>query len=407
MRILWLCNIVLPELAGEFGFRKVHVGGWMTGAWEQMKSIPDMELGICVPIIDENRMKEGIFSNYHYYSFHFEGKCACLDLQFHDFEHILEDFKPDVVHIWGTEYQHSYSMIKMCQRYGLKDKVIVNVQGLVAVYAKHLRIGLPEEVFASREIKDLYNDFIQRGELEEETLREAQYVMGRTCWDQGCVTLVNPKAEYIYCGEILRKEFYEAMGRWNLDDCEPHSIFISQANYPIKGFHLVLEELGILNQLYSDLTIYVAGQFPQKDESEYGRYIYSEIKKYHLKESLHFVGKLSADEMISYYCKANVFLSASTIENSSNSVCEAMMIGLPVVASCVGGLQSIIEHGKSGFLYPLNEPYMMRTYIMSIFDNSELARNLSKQATDFVREYNNIERITKTIIDTYRRLSCE
>ena len=37
MRVLWLCNIVLPELCEEIGLRKTNIGGWITGMWQELK----------------------------------------------------------------------------------------------------------------------------------------------------------------------------------------------------------------------------------------------------------------------------------------------------------------------------------------------------------------------------------
>ena len=65
--------------------------------------------------------------------------------------------------------------------------------------------------------------------------------MGRTTWDQACTYLINPKVKYHFCNETLRSEFYK--DRWKVENCNKHTIFISQASYPIKGFHKFLEAL--------------------------------------------------------------------------------------------------------------------------------------------------------------------
>ena len=51
------------------------------------------------------------------------------------------------------------------------------------------------------------------------------------------------------------------------------------------------------------------------------------------------------------FANSHIFHS-SYIENSPNSVGEAQMVGVPVVASRVGGTDSMVEHGKTGFMYP-------------------------------------------------------
>ena len=58
MRVLWVCNVVIPEISDEFGFKRRNVGGWLSGMWNQIRKNPQINLGICVPIIDYEKMKE-------------------------------------------------------------------------------------------------------------------------------------------------------------------------------------------------------------------------------------------------------------------------------------------------------------------------------------------------------------
>ena len=87
-----------------------------------------------------------------------------------------------------------------------------------------------------------------------------------------------------------------------------------------------------------------------------------------------FLGYLSEGEMCERYLKSHVFVSASSIENSSNSVAEAMLLGMPIVASAVGGVPDMLEDRKEGFLYQSDASYMLAHYIMKMFDNDEIAK---------------------------------
>ena len=78
--------------------------------------------------------------------------------------------------------------------------------------------------------------------------------------------------------------------------------------------------------------------------------------------------------------KWRMCLSVSTVENSSNSICEAMLIGTPTIGSFVGGVSSLITHKQDGFLYQCNEPEMLAYYIEQIFEDDILATELSKNA---------------------------
>ena len=106
MKILWLCNIVLPELCENFGLKKTNAGGWLTGMWQELKKIENIELGICVPIIDKFRRKDGQKDNYLYFSFPYQREKNISEEQKKRFEEILEEFTPDIIHIWEIGRAH-------------------------------------------------------------------------------------------------------------------------------------------------------------------------------------------------------------------------------------------------------------------------------------------------------------
>ena len=409
MRVLWLCNIVMPELAGIFGFKKQNVGGWLVGAWEELKKTNDIELGLCVPVRNPSRVKDGVVNGYNYYSFLMVSDefCITIDSQIERFKVIIESFKPDIVHVWGTEYEHAYSMVQACKALNIIDRVLVNIQGLLTYCNKVYSDGIPEDIINkninNKSIKTERKFFEKGSELEKTLIADVKNVVGRTDWDKACVFDMNPAINYYYCGEILRQGFYNSP-KWSYDKCVHYRIFISQASYPLKGLHMVIEYLAKLRQKWADMEIVIAGEDVTKKQTGYGDYLIHLIETYGMKNEIHFVGVLDEDEMIRQYLSANIFLSASLMENSSNSVSEAMMIGTPVVASFVGGIPSVIQHGKSGLMYPVNEAYVMAHYIDELFGNPVKAETISKNEIVRAEAYNNKRMNGDTLINIYMQM---
>lgn len=91
------------------------------------------------------------------------------------------------------------------------------------------------------------------------------------------------------------------------------------------------------------------------------------LKKYNIQERFEFEGFLSADEMKQLLLESNVFVCPSSIENSPNSLGEAMILGVPCVASDVGGISDMLTHNEEGFLYPFDDSYKMAFYIRKTF----------------------------------------
>src|SRR5690606_29593717 len=120
----------------------------------------------------------------------------------------------------------------------------ISIQGLVSVYAKHYMANLPYEIQRKYSFRDFIKQdnliqqqekFKMRGLLEIEAIKNTRYIIGRTTWDKACASQMNPNSRYFKCNETLRGEFYIHV--WNQKKCEKHSIFTSQASYPIKGIH--------------------------------------------------------------------------------------------------------------------------------------------------------------------------
>lgn len=400
MKILWLCNIVLPDFCDEFGFKKNVFGGWLSGMLTELQKSSDIEIGFVFPIIDKKYLKNGILNNCKYYSVHSEinsyQHIDYSDKMVNEFEYILKDFNPDIIHIWGTEYPHSGAMLKACEKNGLVENVIINIQGLISICAKHYSTCIPNEYIkiktnSYKSIDEDRNLFIERGKVEVETLKKAKHVIGRTEWDKACINLINSKTKYHFCNEILRETFYENRGKWSLDTCEKKSIFISQASYPIKGLHIALDALRIVSDEYPDVHLYIGGNditCPDKNNEikPYGQYIKILIDEYNLKNKVTFTGILSEEDMCKKYLNSNLFISSSLIENSPNSIGEAMMLGVPIISSNVGGVNSFIKHRESGLLYQVDASYMLAYHIKEIFEDEKLVNCLSNNAKINARE---------------------
>ena len=393
MRVLWVCNVMLPEIAVELGKPAPAIGGWMSGLLHAMVQSDEVQLGICYPACGEPAVS-GETKAFSYYSF---TQNALILNQYepmieNQLKDIMARFQPDLVHIFGTEYVHTLAAVKA---FGKPEHTVIGIQGMVSVYAKHFMNGVPERICRGCTFRDIVkrdnlyhqrDSFYKRGVFEEEAIRMAGHVIGRTDWDLACTQQINPLGRYHFCNETLRDSFYEA--RWSYEKCDPYTIFVSQGSYPIKGFHYVLEAMPEILKREPRAKVYVAGgDITRADSlkdrlrmSSYGRYIRELIQQYGLEDKVIYTGFLSELEMRERFLKAHVFVSPSTIENSPNSVGEAMLLGMPVVSSDVGGVKNMMTHEKEGYVYACDAPYMLAHYVGKIFEDSQLAQRMGQAA---------------------------
>jgi glycosyltransferase involved in cell wall biosynthesis len=418
MRILWLCNIPLPIIAQNLSLSNALSGGWLVGLSNDLMQVPQIELAICFPTIKARGLTSGKINNMQYYcipqnrnSFtKYDARTETL------FMNVLSDYSPQIIHIWGTEFPHTLAMVKACKNVGIDRKVVISIQGLVSVIYRHYLKSLPNKICNRHSLRDFIRQdslkqaqekLRKRGIYEIEALKNVENIIGRTDWDRACTELINPKAKYYFCNETLRDEFYKH--EWDINSCERNSIFMSQASSPIKGLHFMLEALSEIVKRYPNAHLYVAGNnitdtsslFAKAKISAYGNYLKSLIQKYNLENNVTFTGGLNESQMCERYLRSHVFVSASTIENSPNSIGEAMILGVPVISSDVGGVKNLMIHEIDGFIYQHDAPYMLTHYISELFGNDALALRFSENARDHAMRTHNRDVNTQTLISIY------
>lgn len=425
IKVLWVCNVPIPKIASAIGVKIPNVCGWLTGFADVLENNSQIELHISFPILGAEFMREGMVDNIHYYAFNqpkLYGFIPVEDqmrispkMEIH-IDEILRKVKPDILHSFGTEYPHSTVAIRL---FNCPERTIVNIQGLTSYIWMHYNNGIPYNEIKRFAIGNIVRGNMEsqarkmkrRGEFEAETLKLAGHIVGRTDWDRACTSQINPNAIYHFCNESLRSSFYS--DSWDDKECESHSIFMSQASYPVKGLQFVIRALPEIIRVYPDAHLYVAGNnliktdniYDKLKMSSFAKYIKKLITKEGLYDHITFTGNLSEKQMKEYYLKTNVFVLPSTIENSSNSLGEAMLLGVPCVSSDVGGVKNLLVHEKEGYIYQCDAPYMLAFYVKKVFSDSDVAKEMGRKAQEHAQITHDRERNIKTLLSIYENVS--
>lgn len=327
--------------------------------------------------------------------------------------------KPDLIHVFGTEGNHAWDVISSSARG--RAPVVVSVQGLVSVIAEHYLSGVPDKVIRRQTFRDLVRrdglraqqrGLRRQGEVEVRALRGADRIIGRTQWDMACASRLAPRVPYETCNENLRDQFLR--NEWHVDECIPHRIFITQGYYPIKGLHRLLDALAILVESFPDVSLHVAGSNPLRStaprdvrRSTYALHLKELITTHSLRDRVIFLGPLGERDMVQEYLDAHVHVVPSSIENSSNSLGEGLSLGVPTVASYVGGNPDFLHHGTNGFLYASDAPYMLAHYISTIFRDNSLSTRFSRESRTQAAQIFDPIRNTARLVDIYHRAIAE
>ena len=414
MKIVWLCNMI-PSAVNQS--RGGGGGLWLDHVLEDIRVQKDITLRLFCP----GGTETGRVDKQVEYVLFTEGEAHLYSEQLEErFYRELKAFQPDVIHIWGTEYGHTLAMVNAAQRLGLENRVAISIQGLCSIYARHYCEGVPEAVCHRYSLRDfLKRDnllgqqrrFTQRGKLECKALEKAGNVIGRTDWDRAITGQINPNRVYHFCNETLRQPFYE--DTWQYAACRKHRIFISSCAYAIKGFHYLLEAMPLVLAQYPDAEIAVTGDSFFKTsltaklrQDYYHRYLARLADQNKLGDRIRFLGALSAQQMKQAFLDCNVFVLPSTIENSPNSLGEAMLLGVPCVAADVGGVSNMLHPGQ-GYVYQSTAPYMLAHYIAEVFRQQERAEEMGAQARLQALETHNPEKNMRDLLEIYRVIAEE
>lgn len=422
MKVLWIVNILMPDLALEYGLKETVGGGWLVGLYTDLSKIANVELVICCPTDKKELNNEGSrIRETQYYFFERNVKPCLNEKTTNRFEEIIRIENPDIIHIWGTEYAHSLQAYYASEKLRMNERVVVSIQGLVSVYARHYYAGLSEKIVNSRtllecikrdNLRNRHDDFVKRGRFEAELIKKTNYVIGRTDWDKACTSQINDTVTYFHCNETLRPSFY--ISKWEYDKCEKHSIFFTQCSVPLKGFHILLDAMPLIKKDFPDAKIYITGNLiginstcSLKDrlkERTYDKYLSEKIRELGLSDSIVFLGPLDEIKMKEMYQKCNVFVLASSIENSPNSLGEAMILGTPCVAAHVGGVTSMIKQDEEGYVFDVNAPYMLAYYVCQVFKNKERISEMTEKARKHAQRTHNREENSNRIMQIYEEM---
>lgn len=415
MKILWLCNMMPGKVAEAVSGNKSSGGLWVDRVLEGLRRQENLKLHILCP----GEETQGVVDASCSYRTFALGLPYRYRPQLEEmFRLELEKFRPDAVHIWGTEYAHTLAMVNACEKENLLDHTLISIQGLCSVCAGHYEEGLPARVCRGFTLRDFLrqdnirqqrNKFALRGQLEVEALRKVRHVIGRTDWDRACTKEINPGAQYHFCNETMREDFYD--GQWRYEECRKHRIFASSCAYPVKGFHYLLEAFPEVVKRYPDATIAVTGKDPRKLPlyrlGSYQKYLISLMRKNGLEGKIEFLGGLSAEKMKAAYLEANAFVLPSTIENSPNSLAEAMLLGVPCVAADVGGVSNMLANREEGFVYQPTAPYMLAYYIDKVFAMEDRAEAMGQQARAHAEKTHSFGVNLDALLEIYRTVGKE
>lgn len=418
MKVFWITNIPIGRIAVEL-FNKPMGGLWMDAMLVQLRKTGKVDFAIATTTpTKETIQKEYEGINYYllpgghavYYK-RPEGEAKA------EWKSIFEKEKPDVLQIWGTEYSHAVPALKVAKEMGIPS--VVYIQGVMSAIEKYAD-GLVKTSTRMRYItlRDIYRNqlwlnqngwFKKRAKVEKQILELSGNIVVENNWAEWMCKAVNPGLGVFKIPLNINEVFFEK--KWDVEKMEPHSIICNASGTAYKGLHVLLDALVLVKKECPDVKLYVPGGScivkgikQRQSKPGYWSFITDKIKKLQLIDNVFFTGYQTPTQLAERLSKANVFVLCSSVENHSSSLKEAMAVGVPSIASQVGGVMEYLDNGECGFSYRYGEYECIAGYILKLFKEKYLCERLSTAGQEKIRENSN-DSINELILSMYVTLS--
>lgn len=418
MKILWFANTPSLYDQGKHGY---HGGGWIESLELLVKERKDVELAVSFfhTIDNEKITKNGTT----YYPVkkkltkvnpflkvinNWRGKFEEENLD-ETFMKIINDFQPDIIQVFGTE--GPFSSIQELT----KIPVVIHIQGIINPYLNAyypvnqskwnflLNSGYLKKNLIGNSQVFQRKRFVFQAKREFFFLSNARYTMGRTHWDKKIAELYNPNVHYFHVDEVLRPIFYEGNHFHKPKNHLQFKIISTLSPTIYKGIDVVLKTARKLKELSNfDFQWEVIGI---DENATLLKHFENTEKINHQEFNIICSGKKSPEELINILQRADVFVHPSYIDNSPNSVCEAQILGLPVIACDVGGLSTLIHHEKTGFLVPSNGVFELVYHLIKLKNNIELRIGIGQESRRVATKRHNRKKIVSELLKVYKELN--
>lgn len=390
MRVLWICSGLLPVACEVLGRSGRNGCGWLQSMVSALVSI-DPSVEYCI-LCQDARACDVRLGSVRHVSFggtsRFTYRQVPQTLQ-REIQGWIQSFKPDVIHIQGTEYFYG----RLPAETYCDVPVVVSLQGLISGYHPHVNGELaPAEVWWTKfnlrgllKGQTIWRDQTlfreTRTKQEAAVLCQQKYFIGRTEWDEAWVRYYHPTATYFKVNENLREPFFSV--RRERGGIRPHAIYCGGAtSYPLKGAHWLIRAIAALRGEFPDIQLRVAAAeglqstrplTSRLKDLAYHAYLRKLIRDLGVSEHIVALPSLSAERVADELRLAELFVLPSMCENSPNSLGEAMLVGTPSIATFVGGVPSILKDGVEGKLVPSGDPAALAGAIRRWFLHPEEA----------------------------------
>lgn len=317
---------------------------------------------------------------------------------------VIEEYQPDIIHVFGNEWPFG-----LLAQY-TDIPLVIHIQGSIIPYNNALyppKYNGYTFVRAAgwnlrkdwHRLNDYYKDK-SRLTMEEMTWKCVKHYMGRTSWDKALVNTLTKGSTYHHVEEALRPTFLENKKLWSCPNGGKLRLLSTGCGSFWKGIDVMLKTAHVLKEAGVDFEWNVAGGL----RSELKEIVEKKEGLRYADNNINILGLCTPEQLIDMMCNSTMYVHTAYIENSPNSICEAQLVGMPIVSTMVGGISTLVRNGEEGDLLPANDPWQIANAIIELSKDNERMMRYSKNSRLHALERHNPENIMNQLLKCYKDL---
>lgn len=412
LRVLWFANN--PGTAKEtMGQADASSGSWIEATEKQIKKTGNVSLALAF-LTHGKKTRKIHYEGGQYYAIAQKSKIRVLtDLlllkktafdacEIADLQEVINEFKPDIIHIYGTE--NVYGLVAQATNI----PIVVRIQGILQEIDKYWLKNISAiDVFMSFNPAFITKSFYQHFRFKRSVQREKEIFSAtrnyicQSDWDSKITGILSPKGTQHRINTVVRSEFFNKEWHPHQNRKKLRLFTIAQAR-SYKGLEQILQVASILKKSGCDFKWHVAGINSQEQLLK----IFERKSGIKYKEvNITFLGILKESEVISQFLNCNIYVHTSHIENGCNSLTEAQVLGIPSIANFAGGMSSTMVHRVTGIFTPNTDALAMAGEILHLQKNPDEATNLGKTARQRALKEFNTKISMQKLLEVYHLLT--
>jgi glycosyltransferase involved in cell wall biosynthesis len=319
------------------------------------------------------------------------------------FKRIAKEFRPDVVYLWNLA-GISISIAFWAQR--------MNIPVCFYVFDQMLEKWRQDQWYAlwppsprrtsvrvaSRGLRSLLEKFgiIATASLDLRHVQFASHFLKRSMLDKG-----EPVAD----GEVIHWGIEIEQFPFRESDANPERLLLAGQIGPHKGTHTAIEALKILVHEHglSQLTLTITGR---GNDPAYEAELHRRVSSHGLAANVRFTGFVPREQLTEIYRDHGLLLFPSVCDEGLGiSLLEAMASGLAVVGTASGGSAEILEHEKTGLVFPKEDAPACAAEIIRLVTDRQLFERVRRTGRRIVTDQFTIDKAIDNIERSLRQFA--